>query len=432
MKSKKIWIFKVIVGYPKKMRKYLISKKLVRGVCNDIKRHWSNMWKRIDIWLAHKSWKRFSKSIPTKNNQIMFRTYQDEYTCNPKYLCDEIIRQGLDYKLVWVHSKKTMNRKKFPPQVTLVKHGTYKYYEEMARSKFWIDNAHNFTWEPFYKKKDQVLINLWHGSLGLKRIDPDADSNAHRREAGKRDSKITDYCISNSVFEETVFKTTYWPNTPMKRFGHARNDLMFVDEQTTLELKERVCEELKIDSESRILLYAPTFRDGDNFDCFNIDYEALHDALQQRFGGEWVILTRFHYHTKALIKKKSKKLNMKEYPFVASADNYVDIQELIAATDVALTDYSSWICDFVLTKRPGFLFTYDIDTYVTERGFYYPLEDTPFPIARTNEELINNVLTFDEEAYAHNMTVYLDKLGCCEDGHAAERIVELIQERTEI
>ena len=409
------------------MKNYLITKKLIFGVCKDIKKNWLKLWKKIDLKLSEIGWKIFSISIPVKRNQIMFRTYQDEYTCNLKYLCDEIIRQGLKYDLVWVYSKKTVNHEKFPPEVRLVKADTVEYYEERARSKFWIDNAHNFTWEPFYKKPNQVLINLWHGSLGLKRIDAENDTNVRRVKAGKRANKATNYCISNSEFEEMVFRTTYWPDTPIKRYGHARNDLMFADAKTLDVIKEHVCAELGIEKTSKILLYAPTFRDGNDFTCFDIDYINLKKALEKRFGGNWVILSRFHYHTKMLMKKLSKHVELESYDFVIPADNYVDIQELMAVSDVGLTDYSSWICDFVLTRRPGFLFTADIDTYVTERGFYYPLEDTPFPISRNNAELINNIINFDAEKYKKDIVKYLDNLGCCEDGHAAERIVRLIQ-----
>ena len=40
--------------------------------------------------------------------------------------------------------------------------------------------------------------------------------------------------------------------------------------------------------------------------------------------------------------------------------------------DVGITDYSSWICDYLLTKKTGFIFATDMQNYNTERGFYYP------------------------------------------------------------
>jgi CDP-glycerol glycerophosphotransferase len=78
-------------------------------------------------------------------------------------------------------------------------------------------------------------------------------------------------------------------------------------------------------------------------------------------------------------------------------------------------------------KRPCFLFTTDIDSYVTERGFYYELTDTPFPICKNNHELISNVKYFDNDKYLFDIDKYLDMLGCYENGDAAERIVEMLK-----
>ena len=108
--------------------------------------------------------------------------------------------------------------------------------------------------------------------------------------------------------------------------------------------------------------------------------------------------------------------------------NYPDIQELMMISDIAITDYSSWIYDFVLSKKPGFIYASDIELYNDERGFYYPLERTPFPIATNNEELIKNILNFDNNEYLDKVEKFLKEKGCIEDGKAAYRVVEKIKE----
>ena len=93
-----------------------------------------------------------------------------------------------------------------------------------------------------------------------------------------------------------------------------------------------------------------------------------------------------------------------------------------------ITDYSSCLFDFVLTRRPGFIFATDVDEYNQERGFYYPLESTPFPIATNNAELMQNVKHFNDESYQEKITQFLIDRGCMEDGHASERVADLIAE----
>ena len=104
------------------------------------------------------------------------------------------------------------------------------------------------------------------------------------------------------------------------------------------------------------------------------------------------------------------------------------MQELLAITDVGITDYSSWICDFVLTKKPAFLFATDISAYENERGFYYPLKTTPFPLATSNDELMENILNFDEKSYVEKCDNFIAEKGCEENGSAAfETVNKIIQ-----
>ncbi len=174
-------------------------------------------------------------------------------------------------------------------------------------------------------------------------------------------------------------------------------------------------------------MYGPTFRDNKNFECYNIDFEHLVEALESRFGGKWVVLLRYHPSLRKEVKRQGYSPCADEKYKVIDVTGYVDMQELIAVSDAAITDYSSWIYDFMLLRRPGFIFATDIKLYNNERGFNYPLETTPFPIATNNDELINNILRFNYNQYSADVEAFLQDKGCVEDGHASERVVELIK-----
>ena len=98
----------------------------------------------------------------------------------------------------------------------------------------------------------------------------------------------------------------------------------------------------------------------------------------------------------------------------------------MVVADAFITDYSSCIYDYVLTRRPGFIYATDISQYNNERGFYYPLEQTPFPISTNNKELLKNIENFDENLYLKKIDQFLLEKGCIDDGHASERIAEKI------
>ena len=282
-------------------------------------------------------------------------------------------------------------------------------------------------------KKKQTLIETWHGSLGIKRFGKYDYKSSWRWVRGAiATGRMTDYCITNSSFVSASLRNTYWEKTPMMEFGHPRNDLFFDTNRERRELlRGKLCEEWEVDPNCKFVMYGPTFRDNQSFDCYDVDFERLLDALEEKFGGTWAVILRYHPSLEKVYKKKAY-VQLESGRRVIDATKYIDMQELIAVADIAITDYSSWIYDFMLRRKPGFIFATDIELYNTERGFCYPLETTPFPIATNNEELINNVTNFNEEEYLTKLEVFLADKGCVEDGHASERVVDLIQSIIEI
>lgn len=360
-------------------------------------------------------------------NKIMFMNYQNDYACNPKYICEELLRQNVNCDIVFVVKNINRVKKNFPKKIRLVKRHSYDFYIEAMSAKIWVDNALNFFYEDVPKRNDQIFINTWHGSMGLKRIGENDNKNEKWVKNAKRCEKDTNYCISDSTFETDVYRETYWKNENIKilSFGHPRNDILFVNDEKKEEIRKKVCTFLGIEKNFKLALYAPTFRDSHNLDCYNVDYARLYKALKKRFGGEWIILVRHHFH---LWNNKLADSSIQHSDHVVRATDYDDMQELMVAADIGITDYSSWICDFALTNKPGFIFATDMDEYNNERGLYYPLENTPFLLAKNNDELIDNVLTFDFNDYYNKNIIYLKKLGCCEDGHASKRVVEKMKE----
>jgi Putative glycosyl/glycerophosphate transferases involved in teichoic acid biosynthesis TagF/TagB/EpsJ/RodC len=101
---------------------------------------------------------------------------------------------------------------------------------------------------------------------------------------------------------------------------------------------------------------------------------------------------------------------------------------LMLAIDIGITDYSSWIYDYILTRKAGFIFAPDLDVYDDFRGFYYPIDETPFPISRSNAELVKQIKKFNNEKYQKKIDKFLIERGCFEKGDASKRTVEKIKE----
>lgn len=378
---------------------------------------WFNR-KKIFRWLYAKH--------EVQPNKIVCDNYMGKpYGCNSKYVVDKLLEKypgKLD--IVWTVTKKEMASESFPEGVRLVEYGSINAKREYATAKVWLTNYHKVSYakKGMYRKPGQYYIQMWHGSLGIKKIENNVTcltENDNWLTLAKESSEMTTHWISNSAFETDIYKTAFWGAQNILEYGHPRNDLLI---NGAPDVVERVKQFYRIENK-KIMFYAPTFREDYRLDCYQIDYAALKEQLERSFGGEWVFVVRLHPR----ICKHSTKLLPRE-SYIVDATFYPDIQELLLSADSMITDYSSCIFDFLLTGRPGFIFATDIDAYNTERGFYYPLESTPFPIATDNQALVENVAGFDSALYAQRAEQFLKDKGCVEDGNASERVADLIME----
>ena len=368
-------------------------------------------------WLTRKLY--YGKPKKIKNNRIFVMSYDKDFSCNPRYIVEELIRQKKDVEIISVYDNEytfAETRRHYPPEVKLVEFRTKAMYDAMATSKIWIDNALNMVWYGMPKSKGQYYLNTWHGSLGIKRL----GGNRKWMNRAAKANKVTDFCITNSTFEENVFRETFWKDVPFLKFGHARNDIFF-NEERMKEKRRQVERYFDVDggNEKLLVLYAPTFRENSS-KFVPLDFESLKKALEEKYGKEVIIIVRAHNKDRAA-------WGFKENEWLKDGSFYGDMQELLPGIDIGISDYSSWVFDYMLTNRPVFLYTPDLELYDQERGFYYSIETTPFPIAKTQDELEKAFENFDERAYQKGVKAFLDDKGCYEDGKACERIVEEIE-----
>jgi len=352
---------------------------------------------------------------------VLFFTFQGEYTCNPKYICEELHELDSAIKCIWVTLPGRVS-KKFPEYINTVEFGTPEYYKALYSAKIWVDNAFNIVKRPVKKKKKQYLIETGHGSLGIKRIGPGLSKEASRRDRKAFFSAtMTDYIISNSSFETNVYRTSFWKETTLLELGHARTDILL---NTNLEkiYNEKVRNFYNLDKSAKLMLYAPTFQRENSGDYQLLDFNEMKAVLEDRFGGTWYILNRLHPRD---VRERTN--NRSDSMYVLDGNEYLDIQELMVAVDVGITDYSSWIYDYVLMKKPGFIYAPDQESYEkNSEGFYYPITSTPFPVAKNNSEMMEYIRCFSEDEYKNDAENFIKSKGCVDDGTASYKGAEVI------
>ena len=338
------------------------------------------------------------------------------YGDNPKYIVDEIIRRGLDYEVVWLLNE--VDDEEVPPEIRKASHNIFSIAYELATSKIWIDS--NTKQYGTLKRKNQIYIQTWHGSYGLKKVYGDIPEKITLidKKTIQYNSKITDLMISNSRQTSEIYHRAFWYKGEMLECGSPRNDIFFEDEN---KYKEKVQAHFSIQGK-KIALYAPTFRNNFGTDTFNMDYEKVKSSLEQRFGGEWVILIRLHPNN---IKDASAFIDYNKD--IINATDYNVMQELLVASDVLITDYSSCMFDFVTTGKVCFIYATDIEAYREERDYYFDIYDLPFPVAENNEQFENVILNYNEEEYQKKLQELFVKVGLCESGNASGQVVDYIE-----
>ena len=111
---------------------------------------------------------------------------------------------------------------------------------------------------------------------------------------------------------------------------------------------------------------------------------------------------------------------------IVDVSEYPDMQELLCACDVLITDYSSSIWDYSFTYKPCFLYVTDLEKYTSERGFGKDIYSWGFPVCKTDEELYQAIINFDEDKFKKKMKKHHEDLGSFEDGYATKRVCEYL------
>ena len=368
--------------------------------------------KVIIIYLIRKLIKLISIFFPIKNNQITISSFSGtNYNCNPKYISEELEKDNY-YDIYWVKDKNT-DSKIFPDHLKLVEKHSLKYVFIVITSKIILDNDVLPQYLPIRKK--QVSINTNHGT-GTYKVVGYLINGLDKKTKKILDirSKQTNYYITGSKYytEHTLKQDLHYYGKVLK-IGMPRNDILFKN-NNSLSLKIR--EKYGIEKNNKIVIYAPTFRTNEKSSRTDIDVNIVLNSLKKKFGGEWTMLIRAH-HRFGLMPKIENAIDV---------SNYSDMQELLAVSDVLLTDYSTCLWDFSLMFKPCFVIALDLDEFKDKKGFYLPINQWPYPVAKTSEELEKNILNFEKENYEENVKEYFDMTQSYDCGKAVEQFKRFI------
>ena len=365
--------------------------------------------------------------FPIRNKIIGNTMRGRKFGDNPQYVFEALHQLNPDIDFVWLVDKKF--QVDLPSWVRPVYYNNvFKFLFEMATAKVYINShIYGMGWR---KRKGQLVIETFHGGLGIKKINFDV---AHVRETPRLAKSIINTCnisdvfISQSEHLSTLYRRAFGYKGLIYKCGYPKNDKLI---KGNPEIPVNVRNHFGISENDKIVLYAPTFRDsfeknGEmDFSVYGIDFARMKSAFEKKFGGTWTVMVKWHPILANYVKDRDVGL-CKGY---LDATQYNDMQDLIIASDAVVSDYSSCIFDAALREIPCFTFATDFEEYKKDRGVYYEMDELPFPYAHNNDELEANILNFDQEDNSSKWAAFKERTGLFESGHAALDIACKIDE----
>lgn len=377
---------------------------------------------------------KFSK---VRKKRLVFSSLDGHYSDSPRYISEKIHELDSSYEIIWL--LKPEYAKELPEYIKWYDINTIMADRVRGSASALIDNVYcnrSFTmmdnsignrvkskvFKFLYTKEKQPGFTTWHATP-LKCVGRDQIGN----------ETIQDFVCPNvtmilgNQYSIDILNHTTFYKLNMKLLGTPRNDILFKNNLD--EIKEK----LGLPKEKKIILFAPTFRnDGRDVEGKNIkrsginqieeiNFEKLFRALNDKFGGDWIFVCRFHYHVASMVDWKE--LETRYSGKIVNGNECDEMANYLICADILITDASSCAFDFSLTQKPCFLFFPDYQYYKTkERGFYIDIEKLPFPLSCTFEKLLDDVSKFDTEQYQTNLRKMLVDMGYVDDENSSVRV----------
>ncbi len=353
--------------------------------------------------------------FPIRRDKIIFLSFKGQVSDSPKYVYEYLINSGYSYCYYWVVKGDNIQA---PEGCYSSKPNGINFFYNLVTSKVIVTNDYLNTYYP--RRKGQIVVNTWHGGSPLKTVGMvGTDVTDDDRDFFKRHDDIYSCFLSSSNFmTKEVFRKSFGYTGIIKEIGMPRNAVLLRDHSAQ---EKKVRDYFGIGEKQKIVLYAPTFRGETKHGAFlpkeqQFDVEMCIQTLERRFGEKFCFLFRAHHACHVDL----------DLPGVYGASDYPDMQELLCASDVLITDYSSCMGDEALMYKPVFLYCPDLDEYIKERGFYWDIYSLPFPVSKSQNELFRSVIEFDVESYKYGIEDYLHKLGTFENEKSDEIAGEMI------
>ena len=363
-----------------------------------------------------------SRLMPIKKNNVLcIMTHDDGEGSNVSLVAKVLRRRSADYSFSYITKKDTSKVKAGHNWSSILNFFIQKPYQ-LARAQVVLMDNIFLPYAYLARRKGTKVIQLWHGTGTIKKFGQDVNTGKLKELEQRANNNITHLIVNSEEMKKTygqafgVDESRIFPiglpktDELINRLDRIKKDNKNLD-------KDYIYDKYNISKEVKLVLYAPTFRDEE------VDYPKVSDQLEELLDylpQGYELGLRLHPHvaeSMAGIKDKGvHQLSFEE-----------DVNTVMLASDILITDYSSIVFEYCLMKCPMIFYSYDLEEFHKKgRGFYHPYQSyVPGPIAYTGKEVCQLIKenNFDNEKinkFIKDNYQYLD-------GKATERLLNLIE-----
>lgn len=325
--------------------------------------------------------------------------YGNKCCDNALYMANYVVSVNPELKVFWAANKGT-DLSLLDKRVKVIERGSEKAIKVYKRAGVVMMNQGmvDFSDAPYNYFAGAVTVNLWHG-MPWKKIFLDS---------AKTDSKLSRfadimalkmagakyYLSLSKEFTHILNSSAKVSSSHIIKSGYPRNSI-FYNAEAISRAKNRIIKQindqgLKTTDNTRIIAYMPTFRDsGQEVFSFNSMVDTpLYTYLSDN---DLIIVEKNHFaDSNNTGESRSTGKCVVNLPDCNAA-------ELMAVSDMLITDYSSCFFDYLVLNRPIIHYIYDFKYYSEkDRGLYFEKEDVlcgdaPENTKELTEAIINNM-----------------------------------------
>ena len=362
------------------------------------------------------------KIFGVNKNKVMFESFSGKsYSDNPRAVSEMLHSINQDIEIVWSFKDPESKKRIVPNYVKCInKNNKLRFLKEYATCASFVKNF-SFSYIP--KGAKQYFVQTWHGDRAFKKVLHDSGYyKPGQRCLPEQIDGFCDLAVAGSDYGESQYRTAFLYKGEILKVGTPRDDCLV---NVSDEKKRRIRESLNIPEDIHIVMYAPTLRRAASDvhavqETQDLDISKVLEVLDKNDNGKWICLVRAHSAVAGIggINYGDK---------VIDVSSYEDMADLLLISDILITDYSSSAGDFALLGKLLILYQSDREKYEeNDRGFYFNMNDSPYYVAMSTNEIINIIENSNQSVVRKNCDAILDFYKTNETGMASKYVCERI------